>query len=55
MTGLETTVGNTGLNFAGDLDFRPVPEPVSLALCGLGLLGLMVYRRLGRSGARYSS
>jgi hypothetical protein len=45
ITGQETTVGNTGLNFVGDLDFQPVPEPVSLTMCGLGLLGLLLYRR----------
>jgi hypothetical protein len=48
ITGQETTVGNTGLNFVGDLDFQPAPEPVSLAMCGLGLLGLALYRRRRR-------
>jgi MYXO-CTERM domain-containing protein len=46
ITGQETTVGNTGLNFVGDLDFQPAPEPVTLTMCGLGLLGL------GLSGRR---
>jgi hypothetical protein len=45
ITGQETTVGNTGLNFVGDLDFQPVPEPMSLSMCCLGLVGLVVYRR----------
>jgi hypothetical protein len=45
ITGQETTVGNTGLNFVGDLDFRPVPEPLSLTMCGLGLAALGWYRR----------
>jgi hypothetical protein len=40
ITGQETLVGNTGLNFVGDLDFQPVPEPVSLAMCGTALLAL---------------
>jgi hypothetical protein len=43
VSGAETLVGNTGLRFAGDLDFRatPVPEPVTLGLVGAGLaLGL---------------
>jgi PEP-CTERM motif-containing protein len=39
-TGAETLVGNTGLRFAGDLDFRvtPVPEPGTSALIATGLL-----------------
>jgi hypothetical protein len=50
-SGMETLVGNTGLRFAGDLDFRtiPVPEPVSLALVSTGLalgLRLRAKRRL---------
>jgi hypothetical protein len=45
LNGRETTVGNTGLNFVGDLDFQPAPEPMSLGMCGLGLLGLAVYCR----------
>jgi hypothetical protein len=45
ITGAETPVGNTGLNFVGDLDFRPSPEPVTLTICALGLLGLAAYRR----------
>jgi hypothetical protein len=48
ITGQETTVGNTGLNFVGDLAFQPAPEPMSLAMCGLGLLGLALYRRRPR-------
>jgi hypothetical protein len=45
LNGQETTVGNTGLNFVGDLDFQPVPEPMSLVICGLGLIGLVMHRR----------
>jgi hypothetical protein len=43
VNGSETLVGNTGLRFAGDLDFRatPVPEPAASALVGVALaLGL---------------
>jgi hypothetical protein len=48
-TGKETPVGNSGMNQIGDLDFRPpVPEPMSLTMCGLGLLGLTAYRRARR-------
>ena len=38
-SGGETLVGNTGLRFAGDLDFRTtsVPEPVTSALVSMGL------------------
>jgi hypothetical protein len=48
VTGAEPTVGNTGLNFVGDLDFRPVPEPINLVMCGLGVLGLALYRQKRR-------
>jgi hypothetical protein len=44
-TGALTSVGNTGLNFVSDLDFQPVPEPMSLTMCCLGLAGLAAYRR----------
>ena len=45
LTGVETVVGNTGLNFVGDLDFQPAPEPMTLAVCALGLLGFAWLRR----------
>jgi PEP-CTERM motif len=34
-------VSNTGLDFIGGLDFRPVPEPSSLTLVGLGLAAVL--------------
>lgn len=34
-------ISNTSLDFVGDLDFRPVPEPLSLMLAGLGLLAIL--------------
>ena len=49
VNGAETLVGNTGLNFVGDLAFKPIPEPASMALCGLGLLLLLAAPR--RRGA----
>jgi hypothetical protein len=46
LTGALTSVGNTGLNFVGDLDFaQAVPEPASAMLCGLGLLCVVIARR----------
>jgi hypothetical protein len=46
-------IGNTGLNFVGDLDFRPVPEasvpePSSVALAGMGLLGISLFSLIRR-------
>jgi hypothetical protein len=34
-------LSDTGLDFIGDLDFRPVPEPASLTLVGLGLAAVL--------------
>jgi PEP-CTERM motif len=49
-------VSTTGVNFVGDLDFRPVPEPLSLTMAGLGLLSILssyaVRRRRSRLGSR---
>lgn len=41
-------VSETGLDFVGDLDVRPVPEPSSLALSGLGVAAMLVRRYLDR-------
>ena len=40
ITGLATVVGNTGLNFVGDLAFAPIPEPGTLGLFAIGLLAI---------------
>ena len=37
-------VSTTGQNFVGDLDFRPVPEPINLTLVATGLAAIMCYR-----------
>ena len=34
-------VSDTGLDFIGDLDFRPMPEPASLTLLGLGVAAVL--------------
>ena len=38
-------VSTTGQNFVGDLDFRPVPEPINLTLVMIGLAAVLCYRR----------
>jgi outer membrane protein assembly factor BamB len=42
-TGAETLLGSTGRTFVGDIDFL-VPEPASIALTGLGALGLALWK-----------
>ena len=42
-SGAETLVGSTGRTFVGDIDFL-VPEPASIALTGLGALGLALWK-----------
>src|SRR5204862_2086152 len=44
LTGAETLVGSTGLNFVGALDFA-VPEPATFLLFGSGLMAMAVFRR----------
>jgi hypothetical protein len=41
-------VSTTGQNFVGDLDFRPVPEPINLTLVATGLAVILCYRRRKR-------
>lgn len=45
ITGVQTLVGDTGLNFVGDLAFTPVPEPGTVVLLSTGCLLLFGYRR----------
>jgi hypothetical protein len=51
-TGNQVGHVSTGVNFVGDLDFRPVPEPLSVTTAGLGLLlilwSYLVRRRRSR-------
>lgn len=39
----------TGLDFIGDLDSRPVPEPLSGPVAGIGLIAILCGRRFVRS------
>ncbi len=45
ITGAETLIGDTGMNFVGDIDFYPIPLPPSMLLLGSGLLSLAGWRR----------
>jgi hypothetical protein len=40
-------LGTTGLDFVGDLDFRPVPEPLSGPVVGFGLLAILSLSHAG--------
>jgi hypothetical protein len=42
-------LSTTGLDFVGDLDFRPVPEPLSGPVAGFGLLAILSCRRFLKS------
>lgn len=44
-------VSTTGLNFVGDLDFRPVPEPLSATTVGVGLLLIVFFHPVRRKRA----
>jgi hypothetical protein len=47
LTGGETLVGSTGRNFVGDFAFTAVPEPSTLSLALIGLVGIAAYRGRG--------
>jgi hypothetical protein len=51
MTGAETLIGDTGRNFVGDIAFL-VPEPGTLTLLSLGLLGIVARVRRHRIASR---
>ena len=45
-TGVATALPSvSGTDFVADLDFLTVPEPATFMLAGLGLVGIIVYRR----------
>ena len=44
-TAKETFIGNTGLNFVGDLDLRIAPEPTSLTIGGLAVVAMFSCHR----------
>jgi hypothetical protein len=45
-------VSTTDVNFVGDLDFRPVPEPLSVTTAGLGLLLILLSYLVRRRRSR---
>jgi len=46
-----TLAGNSSINFGGRTDLTPTPEPSSMAIAGLGALGLIGYGIRRRRGA----